>query len=456
MAKLFGTDGIREKANIKLTIEKATKIAQAAATVLTKNCERVKNGERARMAIAWDPRLSSDMLVAALTAGFCSVGVDVIKLGVLPTPGLPVLMRLHNATAGVMVSASHNSFEDNGLKFFTHDGFKLPDEVEAQIEASYNAIDSISLPEGADVGRLLFYDRPQMDYIRFLQDAVNRPDLKGIKIALDCANGATFATAPQTFDGLGADVVVMGDKPDGININKNCGSTHVDALSQMVVETGADVGFAFDGDGDRCFAVDENGNIIDGDEIMSIIAMQMKKDGKLAHDTIISTVMVNLGFTIAAKEYGLNLEQVKVGDRYVLERMKEGGFKLGGEQSGHIILLEHQSTGDGILAALVLAQIMAKTGKKMSELNTVMTKLPQVIANARVQNEHKEAVMKNPAVTAIIEDLNTRFAGRGRVLVRPSGTETLIRVMMEGENKDEITKEAKRLAKILESTGEAL
>lgn len=456
MSKLFGTDGIRERANTKLTIEKATKVAQAAAYVLTKNCERVKNGERARIAIAWDPRLSSEMLVGALTAGFCSVGVDVIRLGVLPTPGLPQLMKTHKTTAGVMVSASHNSFEDNGLKFFTSDGFKLPDEIEVQIEHHYHNIDKIKLVDGAMVGRELFFDRPQMEYISFLQKCVDSPDLSSLKIALDCANGATFAIAPQVFKALGATVATMADSPDGININKDCGSTKPAMLANMVVKEKADVGFAFDGDGDRIFAVDEAGVVIDGDEIMSIIAMYLKQEGRLAHDTVISTIMVNLGFDIAAKEQGIKLEQVKVGDRYVLERMKEGGFVLGGEQSGHIIMLEHQTTGDGILAALVLAKIMQTTGKKLSELNTVMTKLPQVIVNARIANEHKAAMMANPAVMAIIADSDARFAGRGRVLVRPSGTEALIRVMIEGENIDEIEQEAKRLANILETTGDKL
>jgi len=454
MQKLFGTDGIREQANTKLSIDKATKVAKAGARVLTKDSKSVE-GKKPCLAIAWDPRLSSDMLVAALTAGICSVGVDVLKLGVLPTSGLPVLMREYSAAAGVMVSASHNSFEDNGIKFFTADGFKLPDEVEAEIEALYHVADEMELPSGAGLGRVLNCERPQWEYIKFLHDCIGRPDLEGFKIALDCANGATYNTAPHAFEELGATVLPINDEPDGVNINAGCGSTHMEALVKFVKENPVNVGFAFDGDGDRCFAVDENGAVVDGDEIMSILAMQMKAEGKLPRNTVISTVMVNLGFAIAAKEQGLNLEQVKVGDRYVLERMKEGGFMLGGEQSGHIILLEHQTTGDGILTALLLTSIMAKTGKKLSELNSVMTKLPQVIVNAKVANEHKAAVMGNPAVDAIIAESEAKFEGRGRVLVRPSGTEALIRVMIEGENIEEITEEAERLARILENTAKA-
>ncbi|MCL2170244.1 MAG: phosphoglucosamine mutase [Defluviitaleaceae bacterium] len=450
MKRLFGTDGIRERANTKLTIQKATAVGQAGALVLTKGHT---GNERPRIAIAWDPRLSSDMLVHAMTAGICSVGVDVIKFGVLPTSGLPVVMKLHGASAGVMVSASHNSFEDNGIKFMTASGHKLSDEIENEIEATINKLDEITLPWGAGVGRVLFYDRPQDDYVGFLKKCIKNIDLSGFKVALDCANGATFAVAPQVFTELGAKVLSIGDRPDGININHECGSTHMEQIVKFVKENDVNVAFAFDGDGDRCFAVDEAGNVVDGDQIMSVIAMQMKAEGKLAGDTVVSTIMVNMGFTIAAREHGFNLLQTKVGDRYVLEEMKKGGYMLGGEQSGHIILMEHQTTGDGILTALVIAEIMAKTGKTLSELNTVMTKLPQVIVNAKVANEAKQALMENPMVDAMVAEIETRLEGTGRVLVRPSGTEAVIRVMIEGKDEEEIAKEAQALARILETAG---
>jgi len=441
----FGTDGIRGLANKELTAKLAFEVGQAGALVLAK-----KTTARPRILVAQDTRLSSDMLVAALTAGLCSVGADVINLGVLPTPAIAALVNRYNAHAGVMMSASHNPFYDNGIKFFDGNGYKLPDHIEDEIEAQILKLDDLDLPSGADVGRMLPAPDALPCYVDFLKKCVNSTDLSGLTIALDCANGATYQAAPLVFEGLGAKVLLIGNNPDGININDKCGSTYMNTIAEFVRQNKVDAGFAFDGDGDRCLAVDENGNVLDGDMIMSIIAMHMKSKGKLAHNTVVATVMSNLGLFAAAKEHGLTVEQTKVGDRYVMERMKEGGFTLGGEQSGHIILLNHQTTGDGILASLALATIVATTGKALSILNTVMTKMPQTLKNAKIPNDKKDMVLSNPQVAAEIGNAHTKFEGRGRVLIRPSGTEPLIRVMIEGSNLAEIEAEATRLADLLE------
>ncbi|MDR2167553.1 MAG: phosphoglucosamine mutase, partial [Clostridiales bacterium] len=342
MKKLFGTDGIRGLANVELTAKIAFEAGQAGALVLARDCENPV------ILIAQDTRLSCDMLVAALAAGICSVGVNVLKLGVLPTPGVAALVRKYGASAGVMVSASHNSFEDNGIKFFNREGFKLPDLVESEIEAQIAQLGEVKFPEGIGVGTISADAPAASDYAEFLADCVFNTDLSGLTIALDCANGAAFRVAPAAFEKLGAKVHIIGASPNGRNINENCGSTHMDALVDFVRQNPVDAGFAFDGDGDRCFAVDSEGNVVDGDQIMTILALQMKQRGKLAENTVITTVMANLGFMKAMEAMGIKAEQTAVGDRYVLQRMKEGGFTLGGEQSGHIILLNHQSTGDGV------------------------------------------------------------------------------------------------------------
>ncbi|MCL2235989.1 MAG: phosphoglucosamine mutase [Defluviitaleaceae bacterium] len=441
----FGTDGVRGLANKELTARLAFELGQAGALVLAKKTKRP------RILIAQDTRLSSDMLVAALTAGLCSVGADVINLGVLPTPAIAALVKEYNAAAGVMMSASHNPFYDNGIKFFDGNGYKLPDEVEGEIVEQMKQLDNLDLPSGEDVGRMLPANDALPCYVDFLKNCLGNINIKGLTFALDCAHGATYKAAPRVFVEMGAKLHLMGDAPDGVNINEGCGSTHMEALAEFVKgNDGVNAGFAFDGDGDRCLAVDEMGNVVDGDMIMSIIATHMLEKGQLAHNTLVATVMSNLGLFKAAESHGFNVEQTKVGDRYVLERMKEGGFVLGGEQSGHIIQLSHQTTGDGILAALTLAGIMAETGKTLSQLNKVMVKMPQTLKNAKIPNDVKDKVLSDPAVLAEINLAHSKFEGRGRVLIRPSGTEPLVRVMIEGENLAEIEGEAVRLAELLE------
>jgi phosphoglucosamine mutase len=451
MGRLFGTDGIRGLANRELTAEKVFRMGQAAALVLARAYKRP------RILMGMDTRLSSDMLSSALTAGLCSVGADVMNLGVMPTPAVATLVRKYGAAAGAMITASHNPFQDNGIKFFSGLGYKLPDETEYEIEELYGSVPEDKLPLGDGVGRVLPTVDGLSDYIEFLKMCVDNISLWGMRVALDCAHGATYLTAPKVFAQLGAMVHTIGDKPDGVNINDNCGSTYTKTLAEIIKQNPKekgfdfDVGFAFDGDGDRCFAVDEKGNILDGDMIMSIIAVFLKERGLLSGNTVVATVMSNLGWVLAARNKGINLEQVQVGDRYVLERMKQGGFVLGGEQSGHIILLKHQTTGDGVLAALTLASIMAVTGKPLSELNNVMVKMPQVLINAPVANNVKDLMLVHPAIIAEIDAVSAKFENRGRVLVRPSGTEPLVRVMIEGENIEEIRAEAEKLAGFLES-----
>lgn len=440
----FGTDGIRGLANKELTAKLAFEVGQAGALVLA------KNGSYPRILLAQDTRLSSHMLVAALTAGFCSIGADVVDLGVLPTSAIAPLLEKYSASAGVMVSASHNPFFDNGIKFFDGKGYKLPDEVEHEIMKQMQKLDNIDLPIGEDVGRVLHAHDALSHYVGFLSECMGDIDFSDFTFALDCANGATFEIAPKIFEKFGAKLHIIGDEPDGININHQCGSTHMEALVDFAHKNKVNAGFAFDGDGDRCLAVDELGNVLDGDMIMSIIAVYMMGKGQLKHNTLVATVMSNLGLIKASKERGFKVEQTSVGDRYVMERMREGDFVLGGEQSGHIIQLNHQTTGDGILAALTLASIMSETGKKLSELNTVMKKMPQTLKNAKIPNALKDKVLDDPDVEREIEASHVKFEGRGRVLIRPSGTEPLVRVMIEGDNKEEIEAEATRLAELLE------
>jgi phosphoglucosamine mutase len=440
-------------ANTGLTAEMAFKVGQAGALVLMQGFKA--QDSKAKFLIAQDTRLSSDMLTAALTAGICSVGADVVNLGVLPTPGLAALIRIYSAAGGVMVSASHNSFEDNGIKFFTADGFKLSEDLEAEIEAKYYNPGEFKFPSGEAVGRVFQFETSVDDYAEFLMECVSDVSLKSLKIALDCANGAAYAVAPDVFLRLGASALFVEEAdPDGININRDCGQTNIHNLVKYVKQYGADVGFAFDGDGDRCFAVDELGNVVDGDQIMSILALQMKERGKLAKDTVVATVMSNMGFLRAMEDNGIQVDKVTVGDKYVLQRMLERGFTLGGEQSGHIILLNHQTTGDGVLAALALASIMASKGKKLSELNTVMKKMPQITVNAFVANDVKDAVMDDSGICTEIAVIEDKYEERGgRVLVRKSGTEALIRVMIEGDDEAEITADAKKLAQKIEMVG---
>ncbi|MCX7843738.1 MAG: phosphoglucosamine mutase [Clostridia bacterium] len=445
MGRLFGTDGVRGVANQELTAELAYKLGQAGAYVLTAETKHTP-----KILVGTDTRISGDMLEAALVSGICSVGAEAICAGIIPTPAVAYLTRLYNADAGVVISASHNPFEFNGIKFFNNKGYKLPDATEDRIEAIIvNRAEEIPMPTGKNLGFKSFKESALDDYVAFVKSTVEG-DLKGLKIAIDCANGAAYEAAPLALFDLGAQVSVINNEPDGVNINSGCGSTHLKQLQEFVVESGADIGLAFDGDADRVLAVDETGNVVDGDQIMAIIGLELKKKGKLAEDTIVATVMSNLGFDIMAKREGLNIKKTKVGDRYVLEEMLANGYVLGGEQSGHIIFLEHNTTGDGLLTGVQLAKVLKESGKKMSELANVMQVLPQVLKNAKVSNEKKHKYMDDEVIARMCRELEEEFHGEGRVLIRPSGTEPLVRVMIEGKDQEYITKRAQELAKAIE------
>ncbi len=445
MRKLFGTDGVRGLANAELTPQLAYNLGRAGAFVLS-NSNHVP-----KIIVGKDTRISGYMFECALAAGICSVGAKVILAGVVPTPGIAYLVREYNCDAGIVISASHNPFHDNGIKFFNSEGYKLSDELEEQIEnIIFNAQDILPCPTADKLGFVTYRHDAIDDYIKFLINTFGDINLSGLKIGLDCANGATFKTAPIVFEKLGAQVFVINNKPDGKNINLNCGSTHLDSLVQFVLENDLDVGFGFDGDGDRCLAVDNNGNIIHGDEILSICGHYMKQNGLLKHDTIVATIMSNLGLFMMGEKYGINVEKTGVGDRYVLEKMLECGYNLGGEQSGHIIFSDYNTTGDGILTALYLSKIMAATNKNLRALNNLMSIMPQVLVNAKVSNSKKNQYMLNDQIKTEIKMLEEKFANNGRVVIRPSGTEPLIRVMLEGANKSLLNQEAVRLAGIME------
>lgn len=444
MGRLFGTDGVRGLANRELTCDLAYKLGQAGAHVLT--------GEKhkPRILIGRDTRLSGDMLEAALAAGICSVGADAIVVGVLPTPAIAYLTRRYGADAGAVISASHNPMEYNGIKFFNSQGYKLPDELENRIEdIILDKAEEIPLPEGSDLGRIVRVENAFADYVEFLKSTFEG-DLKGFKIALDCANGAAYQAAPMLFAALGAEVHVMGNEPDGVNINASCGSTHPEKLQQFVKELGADVGLAFDGDADRLIAVDENGEIVDGDQVMVMCALCMARRGELKENTVVTTVMSNLGLDLALKKAGLTSVKTKVGDRYVLEKMLEGGFSIGGEQSGHIIFLDHNTTGDGLLTALQMLGVMKRSGDRLSKLAAQMRKYPQVLVNARVSEQKKHSYADDPVIRDEIGKIESRFKDEGRVLIRPSGTEPLVRVMIEGADQKEIEGYAVKLARLIE------
>jgi len=445
MARLFGTDGVRGVANTELTAELAYKLGQAGAYVLTSETNHTP-----KILVGMDTRISGHMLEAALVAGICSVGAEAVCLGVVPTPAVAYLTRYYKADAGVVISASHNPFEFNGIKFFDSRGYKLPDATEDKIEELIkNGMNDITFPTGAGVGKKSVAENTLRDYVDFLKSTIDC-DLSGYKIAIDCANGASYQAAPMLFRELGAEVFTINNTPDGININRDCGSTHMSQLREHVVRCGADIGFAFDGDADRMLAVDENGQLVDGDQIMAIIGLELKKAGRLDNNTIVVTVMSNLGLDIMAQKNGLNLAKTKVGDRYVLEEMLNNGYILGGEQSGHVIFLKHNTTGDGLLTALQLISVMKSTGRKLSDLAGVMQVLPQVLKNAKVKNENKHSYMEDELVAKLCRGLEEEFNGEGRVLIRPSGTEPLVRVMIEGKDKDYITKRAEELAAVIE------
>lgn len=445
MKRLFGTDGVRGVANSELTAELAYKLGQAGAYVLTAETRHIP-----KIIVGMDTRISGHMLEAALVAGICSVGAEAICLGVIPTPAVAWLTRYYKADAGVVISASHNPYEFNGIKFFNGNGYKLSDQMEDRIEAIITKnSETLPVPTGSKVGIRTDRESATQDYVDFLKNSVDC-DLTGLKIAIDCANGAAFKAAPAVLSELGAEIFMINNHPDGVNINKSCGSTHLKGLQHFVRECGADLGFAFDGDADRVLAVDENGDMIDGDQIMAVIGLELKKRGKLAQDTIVATVMSNLGFDIMAAHSGIKLVKAKVGDRYVLEEMLKKGYVLGGEQSGHVIFLEHNTTGDGLLTALQLIKAVRSTGRKLSELASVMQVLPQVLKNAKVKNENKHRFMEDELVARLCSELETEFHGEGRVLIRPSGTEPLVRVMIEGKDQEYITKRAMELAGIIE------
>jgi phosphoglucosamine mutase len=445
LGRLFGTDGVRGIANLELTAELAYKLGQAGAYVLTAETKHTP-----KILVGMDTRISGDMLEAALVAGICSVGAQVVTLGVVPTPAVAYLTRLYGADAGVVISASHNPFEFNGIKFFNSKGYKLSDEIEERIESIIlDNSEAIILPTGKEIGKRTVVETSTDDYVNFIKSTIDG-DLKGLKVAIDCANGAAYQVAPLALFELGAQVSVINNEPDGININSGCGSTHMEKLQKFVVENGADIGLAFDGDADRVLAVDEKGRIIDGDQIMAIIGLELKKKSLLTDNTVVVTVMTNLGFEIMAKREGLSIVKTKVGDRYVLESMLEKGCQLGGEQSGHIIFLQHNTTGDGLLTGVQLLRVLKNSGRKISELASVMQVLPQVLKNAKVSNENKYKYLEDEIICKLCNDLECEFSGEGRVLIRPSGTEPLVRVMIEGKDQNYITKRALELATIIE------
>ncbi|MGN8551588.1 UNVERIFIED_CONTAM: phosphoglucosamine mutase [Microbacterium sp. SLM126] len=444
---LFGTDGVRGLANGPLTAELALSLAQATAVVLGQGRSaeaRRAAGKRLTAVVARDPRVSGEFLSAAVEAGLASSGVDVLDAGVLPTPATAYLIADMDADFGVMVSASHNPAPDNGIKIFARGGVKLPDVVEQRIE---HAMAGPKLqPTGADVGRIRrFADAEDRYVVHLLASLPHRLD--GIHVVLDCANGAASGVSPETFRDAGAQVTVIGADPDGLNINDGVGSTHLDNLAEAVLAHGADVGIAHDGDADRCLAVDADGTIVDGDQIMAIIAVAMKERGRLTHDTLVATVMSNLGLHRAMAEHGIRVEQTSVGDRYVLERMNEGGFSLGGEQSGHVIMSEFATTGDGLLTGLHIVGEMARQGKSLAELASIMTVYPQVLVN--VKGVDRSRANSDEGVADAVAAAEAELGDSGRVLLRPSGTESLVRVMVEAASAEDARRHADALAEVV-------
>lgn len=446
MGRLFGTDGVRGVANEELTPMLAMQLGQAGAYVLTK-----ENKHKPTIMVGCDTRISGDMLANALMAGACSVGANAVYVGVVPTPAVAYLTKKYKVDAGVVISASHNPVEFNGIKFFDGDGYKLPDSMEDEIERLLKSdMKDIKFPIGSGVGKIKYRTDAREEYINHAVQSVG-VDLSSLRIVVDCAEGASYYTSVEALKELGAEVIAIHNNPDGSNINANCGSTHMEELMARVVYERANIGLAFDGDADRLLAVDENGKVVDGDQIMAIVGNHMRQQGKLKGDTIVVTVMSNLGFFLMAEEKGIKAEQTKVGDRYVLERMREIGASLGGEQSGHVIFLDENTTGDGLLSALHLLQVLVETGKPLSELSQIMDVLPQALVNAKVPNHKKEKYMEYPEIAEAIGRLNNMFAGEGRVLIRPSGTEPLVRVMIEGKDQQLIEKEARKLAELIQN-----
>lgn len=444
MGRLFGTDGARGVANSELTAELAMNIGRAAAMVLISD-----EVEHPTILIGRDTRLSGDMLEGALIAGLCSVGANVELLGVVPTPAVAYLVKKYNADAGIMISASHNPFEFNGIKIFSSEGCKLPDDLENRIEEIVlDHIVPYSLASDKNLGKVTRMDSACDDYINYIVECINC-DLEGMEIAIDCSNGSSSRTAEKMFTKLGAKVHMLYDKPDGININKDCGSTHIGKLQSYVRDNKLCCGLAFDGDADRCLAVDENGNLVDGDYLIAICAKDMKDRGVLKKNAVVGTIMTNMGFNKFCEESGMKFVSTKVGDRYVLEAMLQDGYNIGGEQSGHIILLDYETTGDGQLSGATVLSIMKRTGDKLSSLAKVMERMPQVLINVKVSAEGKLAFYNDKEIKAEIKRVTDILGDRGRILVRVSGTEPLVRVMLEGENLEEIQSLAEEAAQVV-------
>lgn len=444
MGRLFGTDGARGVANTELSCELAMNIGRAAAMVLTDD-----NHCRPRVMIGMDTRISSEMLESALSAGLCSVGADVLLLGVIPTPAVAFLVREYGYDAGVMISASHNPCEYNGIKIFQSTGYKLPDELEEKIEAII--LDETQVPPvkvGGDVGRITRAESALSDYINHIKHT-SEYRFNGMKIALDCANGSSSVTAKELFEELGAQCFIIHNLPDGVNINRDCGSTHIEQLKRFTVEHGCAAGFAFDGDADRLIAVDENGKEVNGDEIIAICALDMKERGMLKKGTAVVTVMSNMGFFKFADENNINCEKTKVGDRYVLENMLKNGYSIGGEQSGHVIFSDYATTGDGQLTAVQVLGVMKRSGKPLSELAACMEMYPQVLINVQVSTVGRVRFENDEEIKKAIQNAEAELGGDGRVLVRVSGTEPLVRVMLEGKDKEKITYLGEMIAEVV-------
>jgi phosphoglucosamine mutase len=450
MRKYFGTDGIRRIANTELTPELVYKVAKAGAYVLSKHTDH-----RPTILIGRDTRISGTLIESAMVSGFLSYGANVKLLGVIPTPAVAYLTRKLNADASVVISASHNTFEFNGIKFFSNKGTKIPDSLEEEIEEVMESGKIQELTAINDKIGVSEYRQDLLDeYVYFFRknfdDNIEKLNKKDFIVGIDTANGATSVVAEKVFKSLGIKYKIINNKPNGININNNCGSTHLEALQKYVIENSLSLGVAYDGDGDRCLAVDEKGNVVDGDKIMAIISNYLRKKGKLSKDTIVATVMSNLGLNKYARDNGLELLQTKVGDRYVLEEMQKDGYNLGGEQSGHIILLDYNPTGDGILTSLMLIQAILEEEKPASEVAKIIKLYPQVLTNAKVNSDKKYDYEQDEEIKSAIKKLEDEFDGNGRVLIRPSGTEPLVRVMIEGENQEYIEKKAKDIAKLIE------
>ena len=458
MPKLFGTDGVRGVANTELTPELALSLGRTGAYVLTKTpenseiskiSEAPETSKTPKILIATDSRRSGDMLAAALSAGLCSVGAQVCLAGVMPTPAVAYLVRQAGFDAGAMISASHNPMADNGIKFFSHTGYKLPDALEEEIEAYMSTPEKLPRPTGKGVGITVSGDHMAEEYLSYLLSTVPGLSLKGLKMALDCANGATSDIGPKVFEALGATVHALSCEPNGCNINENCGSTHMEALVQFVKTNSMDIGIAFDGDGDRMLAVDANGEMVDGDQILAIIGHDLMEQGRLPNNTIVATSMSNQGLEVMCRRHGITLHRTDVGDRYVLEKMLADNLTLGGEQSGHVIFSDYSTTGDGILTALRLVEVIVRKRQPLAQLKTIVEQFPQVLVNVSVANAKKREWSKSPEVMHRMAEIEAALAGEGRIMVRPSGTEALVRVMIEGRDQKDIQSKADSLADVI-------